>query len=161
MVVHECAWYYALAQETKKYVYKWRVHLQKTINVTLKKKRLFSTHSAIGTPNTFCQKSLYCLLSRHRKFTFYCRSWQAPLCLWTEADESILANQHAVFRSGDKANFTLGEEALRRMISLWQQSTARAIREQMDPYAFEPLTRYFDIIHWSFFRSNTPFEKTC
>ncbi len=37
IVVHECAWYYALAQETKMYVYKWRVHLQKTINGFKKK----------------------------------------------------------------------------------------------------------------------------
>ncbi len=39
---------------------------------------------------------------------------------------------------------------------VWHQSTARAIREQMypvpaaDPYAFESLSRYFDVIHWSF-----------
>ncbi len=63
-------------------VYIWRVYLQKTINGTLKKKdcrALFSTYSAIWTLNTFCQKSLYCPLSRHREFTFYCRSRQAPL----------------------------------------------------------------------------------
>ncbi len=30
-----------------------------------------------------------------------------PCCFWTEADKSILVNQHAVFRSGDKATFTL------------------------------------------------------
>ncbi len=32
-------------------------------------------------------------------------------CLWTEADKSILANQSAVFRSGDKATFTLKRRA--------------------------------------------------
>ncbi len=33
----------------------------------------------IWTLNTFCKKSQYCSLSRHRKFTFYCRRRQAPL----------------------------------------------------------------------------------
>ncbi len=42
------------------------------------------------------------------------------------------------------------EAALRRMISVWHQSTTIAIREQMDPYAFESLSLYFDVIHWSF-----------
>lgn len=26
--------------------------------------------------------------------------------------------------------------------------TTKVIREQVDPYAFESLTRYFDVIHW-------------
>ncbi len=40
-------------------------------------------------------------------------------------------------------------EALCRMISVWHQSTVRAIREQTDSSAFESLSRYFDVIHWS------------
>ncbi len=64
------------------------------------------------TLNTFSQKSLYCPLSMYREFPFHLyRSRQAPLLfLWTEADKSILANQHAVFRSGDMA-FTLKRRA--------------------------------------------------
>ncbi len=34
-----------------------------------------------------------------------------PCCFWTEADKSILANQRSVFRSGDKATFTLKRHA--------------------------------------------------
>ncbi len=55
----------------------------------------------------FCQKSRYCPLSRHREFTFTAEADKRPCCFWTEADKSILANQHAVIRSGDKATFTL------------------------------------------------------
>ncbi len=50
--------------------------------------------------------SLYCPLSRYRKFTFYCRKREAPLFFWTEANKLILANQCAVFGSVDKATFT-------------------------------------------------------
>ncbi len=32
----------------------------------------------------------------------------------------------------------------------WHQSTARAIKEQMDPYALESLSQYFDVTQWSF-----------
>ncbi len=60
---------------------------------------LFSTYSTIWTLNMFCQKKLYCPHSRHHEFMFYCRSRQAPLFL---NNKSILANQSAVFRSGDK-----------------------------------------------------------
>ncbi len=61
-------------------IYIWRVHLQKPINATWADCRaLFFTYSAIWTLNTFCQRIRYCPLSRHREFTFYCRSRQAPL----------------------------------------------------------------------------------
>ncbi len=36
---------------------------------------------------------------------------KCPCCFWTEADKSILANQRTVFRSGDKATFTLKRRA--------------------------------------------------
>ncbi len=42
------------------------------------------------------------------------------------------------------------EAALRRMITVWHQSTARAIKEQTDPYALVSLSRYFDVTQWSF-----------
>ncbi len=93
----------------------WRVYLQKPINIKKRKKKradcraLFFTYSAIWTLNTFCQKKLACPLPRHREFTFYCN--KCHCCLWTEADKSILANQHAVFRSGDKATLALSQMA--------------------------------------------------
>ncbi len=49
---------------------------------------------------------------------------------------------------------------MRRMISVWHQSTARVIREQMDPYAFESLLQYLDVIHWSFCASPLQVEHT-
>ncbi len=42
------------------------------------------------------------------------------------------------------------EAALRRMITVWHQSTTRAIKEQTDPDAFVLLLRYFDVTQWSF-----------
>ncbi len=92
----------------------WRVILQKPINATFKKndcRALFSTYSAIWMINTFSKKSWYYPLSSHREFRFYCRSHKCPCCFWTEADKTILANQRAVFRSGDKATFTLKRRA--------------------------------------------------
>ncbi len=52
------------------------------------------------------------------------------------------------------------EAALLRMVSVWYQSTARAIREQTDHYAFESLSRYFDVIHWSFCTAPLKVEHT-
>ncbi len=40
------------------------------------------------------------------------------------------------------------EAALRRMISVWHQSTTREIRKHTDPSALLSLSRYF-VIHWS------------
>ncbi len=47
---------------------------------------------------------------------------------------------------------TIGVCDLKRrlMISVWHQSTARAIRKQKDQSALLWLSRYFDVIHWSF-----------
>ncbi len=45
---------------------------------------------------------------------------------------------------------TLGVFDLKRRCAEWSVydiSTAREIREQMDPYAFELLSLYFDVIH--------------
>ncbi len=41
------------------------------------------------------------------------------------------------------------EAALRRIITVWHQSTVRAIKELMDPYVFVSLSRYFDVTQWS------------
>ncbi len=46
------------------------------------------------------------------------------------------------------------------IISVWYQSTVRTIREQMDPYVFEPLSRYFNVIHWSFCAAPLQVEHT-
>ncbi len=52
------------------------------------------------------------------------------------------------------------EAALHRVISVRHQSTARVIREQMDPDAFESLSLYFDVISdhsvQCSFKTNTP-----
>ncbi len=42
------------------------------------------------------------------------------------------------------------EAALRRMITVWHQSTVRAIREQTDPMHSNHSRGYFDVIRWSF-----------
>ncbi len=66
---------------------------------------LFSTYSAIWNLNTFCKKKnafivhFQGIASSH----FTAEADKHPCCLWIEADKSILANQHAVFRSDEKA----------------------------------------------------------
>ncbi len=52
------------------------------------------------------------------------------------------------------------EAALRRMISVWHQSTARAIRKYNDTSALLSLSRYFDVIHWSFCAAPLQVEHT-
>ncbi len=52
------------------------------------------------------------------------------------------------------------EAALHRMITVWHQSTARAIKEQTDPYTFESLLRYFDVTQWSFCAALLQVEHT-
>ncbi len=52
------------------------------------------------------------------------------------------------------------EAALRRTISVWHQSTARAIRKHKDPSALLSLSRYFDVIHWSFCAAPLQVEHT-
>ncbi len=69
---------------------------------------LFSTYRAIWTLNTFCQKRHFQGIASSR---FTAEADKRPCCFWTEADKSILANQRAVFRSGDKATFTLKRRA--------------------------------------------------
>ncbi len=71
----------------------WRVHLQKLINATLKKKRLFFTRFVKKAGNVHFQGIA---------FSHFTAEADKHPCLWTEADKSILANQHAVFRSGEK-----------------------------------------------------------
>ncbi len=52
------------------------------------------------------------------------------------------------------------EAAVRRMISVWHQNTARAIRKLKDPSALLSLSRYFDVIHWSFCAAPLQVEHT-
>ncbi len=40
------------------------------------------------------------------------------------------------------------EAAPSRMISVWHQSTARAIQKDKDPSALLSFSRYFDEMHW-------------
>ncbi len=52
------------------------------------------------------------------------------------------------------------EAALRRMVSVWHQSTARAIRKHKDQSALLCLSRYFDVIHWPFCTALLQVEHT-
>ncbi len=52
------------------------------------------------------------------------------------------------------------EAALRRMITVWHQSTTRAIRYLDGSYAFESLSRYFDVIRWLFCTALLQVERT-
>ncbi len=52
------------------------------------------------------------------------------------------------------------EAALHRMITVRHQSTARAIKEQTDPYTFISLSRYFDVTQWSFCAALLQVEHT-
>ncbi len=55
------------------------------------------------------------------------------------------------------------EAALHRMITVWHQSTTRAIKEQMDTNqsnAFVSLSRYSDVTQWSFFAALLQVEYT-
>ncbi len=52
------------------------------------------------------------------------------------------------------------EAALHRMITVLHQSTARGIKEQMDHYVFESLSRYFDVAQWSFYAVLLQVEHT-
>ncbi len=78
------------------------------------------------------------------------------LCIRLYAYASVRVQKRCILRPLACRDFSGGircvrlEAALRRMISVWHHSTARAIREQMDPYAFESLSLHFDVIHWSF-----------
>ncbi len=52
------------------------------------------------------------------------------------------------------------EAALRRMITVWHQSNARAIRKYKDPSALLSLSWYFDVTQWSFCAALLQVEHT-
>ncbi len=62
--------------------------------------------------------------------------------------------------SYDINNQRIGVFDMKRRCAEWHQSTARAMREETDPYAFESLSRYFDIIDWSFCAVQLQVEHT-
>ncbi len=86
------------------------VYIYRRVNLPKNDKRHFlfflsySPHIALDPKHDLSKKAGYCPLS-----SIACSHFTAErkhLLFWTEADKSILANQHAVFRSGDKATFT-------------------------------------------------------
>ncbi len=82
---------------------------KKTINTTLKKNAAhYSPHIARSEPKTyFVKKACIVHFQGIASSRFTAEADKRPCCFWTEADKSILANQRTVFRSGDKATFTL------------------------------------------------------
>ncbi len=73
-----------------------------------KKNELSDVHYSphIWTQTFFVKKASISTFKASRVHVLLQKLTSAPCCFWTEADKSILANQCAVFRSGDKATFT-------------------------------------------------------
>ncbi len=76
---------------------------------------------------------------------------------WAQPSPHAFANCHML---GQDNRCVRLEAALRRMINVWHQSTARVIKEQTDPYAFESLSRYFDVTQRSFCTALLQVEHT-